>query len=560
MLHRTRKLRRHCAFLFALVICSQSVSAEVPALDYLFPAGGQPGATNTVNFGGKLDPWPAKVWIDCEGVQFDAQTNKGSYKVIVGPAAPAGPHLLRVFNDEGASAPKWFVIGNDPELSEIETNDSSKQAQLVGSLPATINGRLEKSGDVDSFAFDLEEGKWFVANMDAYAIGSPMDPDLQLRNEQGVRLAFNSDSAQSLDPLLSCKVEKSGRYILQVTAFAHPPGSDVKYAGSSASIYRLTVTQGPFARSAFPISVPRHCKTPVNVEGWNIAADSTRSVWVVDAKEVGFLPVPLSSGKLRIAVNDLPHASEHEPNNTAADAQPLRWPVTIDGRIDQSGDEDRFRFTAKKSEKVEFRLRSGSLGFPLDAFLRIEDMNGKQVARDDDAGEALDPLLNWSFASNGTYLLVVGDLFHRGGPEFAYALEVHAPEPHFKITADSSAYRIEPGKTNEIKLSISRSGGHTNGLTATIDDLPDGVIAKPAVISAKDKDAKIALICSSEAKAINAPIKIAISDSLQTNVSHFAIFELRAKESRFGEMLIPYTDQLWLTVTAATNTTSKASK
>ena len=52
-------------------------------------------------------------------------------------------------------------------------------------------------------------------------------------------------------------------------------------------------------------------------------------------------------------------------------------------------------------------MRSASLGFPFDGFLRIEDSNGKQVARDDDAGEASDPLLNWKFANDGTYVLVL---------------------------------------------------------------------------------------------------------------------------------------------------------
>ena len=257
---------------------------------------------------------------------------------------------------------------------------------------------------------------------------------------------------------------------------------------------------------------------------------------------------PSTRGALQIVVNDLPHEEEQEPNNQTSEAQELDWPVTIDGRIERPGDEDRFRFEAKKNEKIEFRLRSATLGLPLDGFLRIEDMNGKQVARDDDAGEASDPLLNWKFQSNGTYILVVGDLYGHGGPEFAYALDVQTPQPDFKATIDTSAIRIEPGKTNELKVAIARSNGHTNELGLTFTGLPEGVTAENSSVGTKDKEAKVRLVADTDAKPSNGPFRIMVDDKVATNSSHAVQFELRPKESRFGEMLISFTDQLWLTV------------
>src|SRR5947208_548355 len=89
------RLRLFSALLLSL---SPLLHAETPSLDYLFPAGGRQGTTNTIAIGGKYDPWPAKVWIDCPGVQFDPQTNKGAFKVSIGTNAPEGPHLVRLFN------------------------------------------------------------------------------------------------------------------------------------------------------------------------------------------------------------------------------------------------------------------------------------------------------------------------------------------------------------------------------------------------------------------------------------------------------------------------------
>src|SRR4029077_16617312 len=138
------------------------------------------------------------------------------------------------------------------------------------------------------------------------------------------------------------------------------------------------------------LSVQRDAVTNLHLTGPNIDENSSNSVWSPHPPEdqnVSTIAMPQSQARLKIAFTDLPVAEEHEPNNQTPDAQELKWPVTINGRIDPAGDEDRFRFTARKGEKIEFRLRSAALGLPLDALLRIEDENGKQVARDDDAGD-----------------------------------------------------------------------------------------------------------------------------------------------------------------------------
>jgi hypothetical protein len=251
---------------------------------------------------------------------------------------------------------------------------------------------------------------------------------------------------------------------------------------------------------------------------------------------------------LRIAIGDLPEVFEKEPNNTSAQAQEIKWPVTINGRIDPPGDRDWFAFDAKKGERLEFRVRSGSLGFPLDPAIRIEDTHGKQV----DNGERSGSVVAWSAPSNATYRVVLGDLFHRGGPEFVYRLDVAPPIPDFKLVTDASAYRLEPGKTNEVKLTITRTGGHTNKLLVTATNLPQGVVAKPVEIAGKTKEVKVILTASADATPSNGPFEIEVHDVLKPELAHRLLFDLGPKESRAGEMLISQTDQFWLTVTTNT--------
>ena len=89
-------------------------------LDTLFPAAVQLGTTHAVVAVGKAEPWPPKVWVDAPGIRFEPTTNSGTFSVVIAPDAPVGPHLVRVFNDDGASAPRFLVVTRAPQTAEVE--------------------------------------------------------------------------------------------------------------------------------------------------------------------------------------------------------------------------------------------------------------------------------------------------------------------------------------------------------------------------------------------------------------------------------------------------------
>jgi hypothetical protein len=537
--------------------------AAAPTLDYVFPIAWPQGATNAVTLGGKFEPWPVQAWADCPGVNFNAETNNGKFSVQVTKAAPPGPHLLRVFNGDGASSPRFFIITERPDELEKEPNDSFKQAQPIEQLPATMTGRLEKSGDVDSFAVKVEAGRWLVARADAYVLGSPVDATLQLLDERGLRVAFNHDSAQGIDPLLAFPVEKSGTYILRIAGFVHPPASDIRYAGSAATIYRLTVTDGPFAHHVFPAGVQRGRRTSLHLIGWNLGPTNQTEENEFDASELAaesdqaFMVAPGVENRLRMVVSDLPELVEIEPNDGLAEAQAVSPPCVVNGRLGSPGDEDRFRFPARKGERFELRVQSASLGFPLDATLEIEDSAGKQLARDDDNGGP-DPRIFWNAPDKGSYVVAIRDLFHRGGEDCVYRLAIGPPVPDFKVTVAEHALRVEPGKTNEVKIEVSRFNGHTNTLHVVLEGLPEGVTARPNPVTTKSSEVKVALSATAEVQPTNQPIRILVQAD-DDSVPHMrpALFSLKPKDAR-GDVLINQTDQLWLTVAASSAPATKS--
>lgn len=540
--------------------------AATPTLEYLFPVAWPQGETLTLTLGGKFDPWPVKVWTDCAGLHFTAETNSGKFLVQIAKDAPIGPHLLRVFNQDGASALRVFITTPQKDGEEKEPNDSFKQAQPIEKLPATITGRLDKGGDVDSFAVRVEAGKWLGARVDAYSLGSPLDATLHLVNEQGVHVAFNHDGPQSMDPLLAYRVEKSGTSILQVAGFAHPPEANVKFAGGAAAIYRLTMTDGPLVHHVFPTGVQRGHTAQLQLLGWNLGTaeqpkEQSFAAASLDAQipkypntqseanaVAAWVSVPGSQAQIPVIIGDMPEFIEAEPNNETNQAQLVSLPCAISGRIASLEDEDRFRFTAKQGERFEFRAASAAPGSPLDLVLRIEDASGKVLAEDDDGGGGSDARLVWASPSDGSFTASVSDRFHKGGGEFVYRLVIVPPKPDFRVTVAENEFRLEPGQTNEIKLELKRLNDHTNSLRVAFEELPAGVTLQPPEVPLKSGEVKLSVMTTADAQPTNQPLRILVqATDASLPKSRPALFDLRGKDPR-GQILITYTDQLWLTV------------
>ncbi|PYJ63091.1 MAG: hypothetical protein DME24_01935 [Verrucomicrobia bacterium] len=252
------------------------MSAAAPTLDHLYPVAIQIGSTNTITAIGKFDPWPAKVWVDAPGIVFNAETNTGKFTVEVATNATVGPHLIRVFNEQGASGPRFLIVTREPQSSEQEPNDDFTKPQTMDHLPVSLNGRLEKSGDVDSFAVTLEAGQTLVASLEAYTLASPIDAVLRLVDSRGVQVTLNDDDGRTPDPLLVWTSKSAGTYILQAFGFAYPATSDVKFTGGNACVYRLHLARGPCLRYTLPLGVQRGARTTLRLFGWNMSSSLGR--------------------------------------------------------------------------------------------------------------------------------------------------------------------------------------------------------------------------------------------------------------------------------------------
>jgi len=545
---------------FSLFSAPCIVRAAAPTLDHLYPVALQIASTNSVAAIGKFDPWPPKVWVDAAGIVFNAETNSGKFSVEIATNATVGPHLIRVFNGQGASTLRFLIVTQEPQSSEQEPNDDFTKPQTMDHLPVSLNGRLDKSGDVDSFAVTLEAGQTLVASLEAYTLASPMDAVLRLVDSRGVQVALNDDDGRTPDPLLAWTAKSTGTHVLQVFGFAYPAVSDVKFTGGNACVYRLHLARRPYLHYTLPLGVQRGARTTLRLFGWNLGSNLEREFEFdgtelpAETREVA-LVIPVFENVLTVPVGDGPELIEAEPNNSTNEAMHIDVPCAVTGSIEKPGDEDRFTFAAKKGDALLLEVQSASLGFPLDARLKVEDAKGNELAKKDDRVNA-DPALDWTAPADGAYFVVVGNVLHRGGPDHLYHLSIRRAVPGLKAVVASNAFTIEPGKTNEIKVTVTRLHGFQSKLTVSAKGLPEGLTLEPVEVPDKSGEVLLKMVASADAKPFSGAIQIAVTET-ESGTEHHAISELISSTTDngvpqgFKKLVIESTDQLWFTVLSA---------
>jgi hypothetical protein len=219
------------------------------------------------------------------------------------------------------------------------------------------------------------------------------------------------------------------------------------------------------------------------------------------------------------------------------------------GCLSKPREEDVFTITAKKGDELAIAVRAQAIRSPLDATLRVEDQDGKVLAQADDA-ENLDPVLKWKVAKDGDCKVIVADRFHGGSQEHVYELSVKPSEASVTGVLDGHGYRVEAGKSTEVKVTVKLSGTLKGKLQAKAVNLPAGVTAKPVEVPAKGGEVKLKLEAIAEAEGSQAPFGVEIvtsePDKLQTVQ---AVYAVPFTEPR-GDFLISTDARPWLTVAA----------
>ena len=433
-------------------------------------------------------------------------------EITIARDAEPGTRVLRLDTPLGLTNPLSFCVGQLPEFRENEAQGGIAGAELAITLPAVVNGRIVPEdpdrgtlalrqgqqflrSDADRYRFQARKGQQIVAVVSARdlmpyladAVPGWFQATLALFDAEGHELAYDDDYRFHPDPVLHYGIPADGEYVLEI--------KDALYRGREDFVYRIAIGELPFVTSVFPLGGPAGARTAVNVEGWNLT--SNRLVMDGKGKDPGVYPAAvhagtLTSNRMPFAIDTLKEALEREPNDSAKVAQPVTLPVIVNGRIQEPGDWDVFKFTGRAGDKIVAEVYARRLESPLDSVLELTDASGRRLAFNDDhedKGSGLithhaDSLLSATLPSNGTYFLRLGDIQHKGGSEYAYRLRISPPRPDFDLRIAPSGINASGGGTVPISVYALRKDGFSGDITLALKGAPEGFLLGGALIPA----------------------------------------------------------------------------
>jgi hypothetical protein len=288
-------------------------------------------------------------------------------------------------------------------------------------------------------------------------------------------------------------------------------------------------------RNTWPLGVTRGSAADVVLEGWNLAEPRTR---LDPAAPPASVPVVLS---------DLPETVE------TGEPQTLAIPSAVSGRLECPGQEDSFQFAATKEAPLLLAVTGRRHGSDIDPWLKIRDAEGKELASNDDDGGSLEPRLAWTAPAEGTYTLVVGDVTQRGGVDFFYRLTLTPATPSVSASVAAHAFKVEAGKSVEIKATVSPAHGFKMKLKLAVLGLPAGVTATEVDVPEAGGEVTVTVAAEASAAAAGTPIRLVLRE-IEGGREHPVVYSMATTGENNGvpqgyqQLLINSTDQLWLTV------------
>ena len=448
-------------------------------------------------------------------------------EITIDPDAAPGNRELRLGTKTGLTNPMVFQVGLLPEIRELEPNNRQAYPELPNlpkalnlpkekplDLPVLLNGQI-MPGDVDRFRFHARQGQKLVIETQARslipyladAVPGWFQATLALYDASGNEVAFVDDYRFNPDPVLFYQIPEDGEYELQIR--------DSIYRGREDFVYRIAVSEQPFITQMFPLGGCAGVKTAASINGWNLPGNRLTlntqpgdpRVFLPEDRSGGIRQTAYYKGKLLsnsilYAVDTLPECEESESNDTTKDAQqidprfhggkpaPAEAGVIINGRIDQPGDVDVFRFKGHAGDEVVAEVYSRRLNSPLDSLLRLTDASGNVLEWNDDymlkddshlhkdimglVTHHADSYLLAELPKNGTYYVHLTDSQHHGGEAYGYRLRIAPAEGDFALRVTPSSISLSAEGIVPVCVYALRKDGFDGEIEVVLKDAPAG--------------------------------------------------------------------------------------
>lgn len=526
-----------------------------PTLTAVFPQGGQQGRSVEVTLTGTNLGTATAVWFSGKGITAEIKEKTGQAAVVfngvgvsgsipsdaqlvasltIASDAPLGIQEIRAVTPYGVSNAGSFVVGNLREIIEEETVASESEVSSTLetdwlALPVTVNGTIASIDDEDSFTFQLKKDTRLICEVAAQQIGSLLDSYLVLRDADGIEVA-NSGLGNAFDSVLDYTVLETGKYTLHIR--------DIRYKGGDGYAYRLSIGELPYLETIFPLGGQRGTENTVTVTGANLETVESIQVSIGAETPAGEqslrvqTPSGLATNSHPFAIGNWVEMVETEPNNTTGNANAVMTPITLNGKIDKSGDIDYFSFEIEEPQLLVFEVEANKLSSKLDALLTLygpgkpmeasEEMawddSKEQVLMVNDDGITADARIDWNFEETGKYSVAIRDLNAQGGEAYPYRLNIRPLEPDCELSVvaldlrnQATALdnpRISRGSSVTLQVDVTRLDLFDGPIRLLCPDLPKTFDVSPTIVDADQARAMLTITAPSDASLGLMPLSI----------------------------------------------------
>lgn len=521
-----------------------------PTLTEVFPQGGQQGRSVEVTITGTNLGKATAVWFSGRGITAEVKEKTGQAAVLFNGAgvsgrvptdaqlvasltiaadAPLGIQQIRVVTPYGVSNAGSFVVGNLREIVEVETEESSLETDWLA-LPLTINGTIISIDDEDSFTFQLKKDARLICEVTAQRIGSLLDSYLILRDANGTKVA-DSGLGDGLDAVLDYTVLETGKYTLHIR--------DIRYKGGDGYGYRLSIGELPYLETIFPLGGRRGTENTIAVTGANLETVESIQVSIGAETPAGEqslrvqTPSGLATNARPFSIGNWTEMVEVEPNNSLGNATAVTTPITLNGKIDKSGDVDWFSFEIEKPQLLVFEVEALKLSSKLDALLTLygpgkpmgtsvdmawSDDKEQVLMVNDDATTGADARIDWNFEKPGEYSVAIRDLNNQGGGTYPYRLNIRPLEPDCElkvivldnrnIPSPMDNPRVNRGSSVTMQVDVVRLDQFKGPIRLLCPDLPKTYDVSSTIIGAGQNRALLTITAPWDASLGLMPISI----------------------------------------------------
>ena len=155
-------------------------------------------------------------------------------------AVPSGIGYFPLALNGNSAGPVPLIVSDLRLVAESDAANDAPSAAQATDVPAGINGRIDREGDVDCFAFEAKKGTALSFEVVARRARSALDAHLRVLDAKGKQLALNDDLKLGKRSFTDSWIENwiapaDGRYVVEVR--------DVNLRGGADFPYFLKVTK-----------------------------------------------------------------------------------------------------------------------------------------------------------------------------------------------------------------------------------------------------------------------------------------------------------------------------